>query len=161
MLRKRPAARFVETEMLYFERVPFPRVIIVHPVNVRPYLYFLCADGSADERCRIVLCRPVSGYPFHYKHFADVPLSNKKIDAGYCVNCACSFSSIYFKSGSPSGPVRIKSEGGEQDIGNLPFPQVEVQQGCTDAPLVPKPFSSTEVNSSLINCHSCWKRSRI
>ena len=48
-----------ETEMLYGAGSRyFTRVIIVHPVNVRPYLYFLCADGSADERCRIVAAAP-------------------------------------------------------------------------------------------------------
>ena len=110
----------------------FTRVIIVHPVNVRPYLYFLCADGSADERCSIVAAAPFQVVRFIISIFADIPLSNKKIDAGILCPLRLQFFLYIFQVRFSFRSGTHKVESGEQDIGNLSFPQVEVQQGCTD-----------------------------
>src|SRR5690606_39432900 len=31
-----------------------PRIVIMHTIDIGPYLYFVCTDGSTDERRRII-----------------------------------------------------------------------------------------------------------
>ena len=59
-------------------------------------------------------------------------MSNKKIDAGVLCQLRLQFFLYILQVRFPFRSGTHKVESREQDIGNLPFPQVEVEQGCTD-----------------------------
>src|SRR5690606_17858402 len=56
-----------------------PRIVIMHTIDIGPYLYFVCTDGSTDERRRIITPSSSEVIDFAESIPTDISLCDKKI----------------------------------------------------------------------------------
>ena len=124
---------FIERELLdRFSVFDVAGIIVVHAVDVGPYLDFIALNSRADQRSGCVAAASFQIVDFSKSIAADIPLCNKKPAAGVfgklCFQVGFNIFRIWFTLFIEAHKIKRRQQNGL----DLAFLQIELQETAGD-----------------------------